>query len=86
VVVPRRPEFSASGRRWLTSRRITHRIARRGIESSQKLRRHRWVVERTMAWLNGCRRLHRRYERKPDHFLAFADVAAALICHRRLAK
>ncbi|NYS17396.1 transposase [Streptomyces sp. SJ1-7] len=22
----------------------------------------RWTVERTMAWLAGCRRLHRRYE------------------------
>ncbi|MFB6439772.1 transposase [Streptomyces sp. NPDC056411] len=39
---------------------------------SQKLGRHRWTVERTVAWLSGCRRLHRRYERKPEHFLAFA--------------
>jgi transposase len=73
-------------RSWLRGRGITHRIARRGIESSQKLGRHRWVVERTMAWLNGCRRLHRRYERKPEHFLAFAGIAATLICHRRLTK
>ncbi|MEV4035284.1 IS5/IS1182 family transposase, partial [Streptomyces umbrinus] len=25
-----------------------------------------------------------RYERKPEHFLAFTAIAAALICHRRL--
>lgn len=37
-----------------------------------------------MSWLGG-RRLHRRYERKAEHFLAFAGFAAALICYRRLA-
>lgn len=41
-------------------------------------------MERTAAWLHGCRRLHRRYERKAEHFLAFAGIAAALICYRRL--
>jgi transposase len=71
-------------RRWLRKRGIRHRIARKGIESSQRLGRHRWVVERTVSWLAGCRRLHRRYERKSEHFLAFAGIAAALICHRRL--
>ncbi|GHE44754.1 hypothetical protein GCM10017778_30290 [Streptomyces vinaceus] len=73
-------------RRWLRKRGIRHRIARRGIESSQRLGRHRWVVERTVSWLAGCRRLHRRYERKADHFLAFVGIAAAPICHRRLTK
>ncbi|MEU9331168.1 transposase [Streptomyces canus] len=48
------------------------------------LGRHRWVVERTVSWLSGYRRLHRRYERKPEHFLAFTAIAATLICHRRL--
>jgi transposase len=37
-----------------------------------------------MGWLGGFRRLHRRYERKPEQFLAFAGIAAALICYRRL--
>ncbi|MFF0479349.1 transposase [Streptomyces sp. NPDC004284] len=72
-------------RRWLCERGIAHRIARRGIESSQRLCRHRWTVERTMAGLAGCRRLHRRYERKADRFLAFASIACTLICYRRLA-
>ncbi|MFD7824430.1 IS5/IS1182 family transposase, partial [Streptomyces sp. NPDC059714] len=45
-----------------------------------------WTVERTRAWLTGCRRLHRRYERKADHFLAFTGIACTLICYRRLAK
>lgn len=71
-------------RLWLRTRHIVTRIARRGIESSHRLGRHRWTVERTVAWPAGCRRLHRRYERKADHFLAFAGIAAALICYRRL--
>ncbi|MFD4862533.1 ATP-binding cassette domain-containing protein [Streptomyces atratus] len=46
-----------------------HRIARKGVETSQRLGRHRWTIERTMSWLAGCRRLHRRCERKAEHFL-----------------
>ncbi len=73
-------------RQWLRSRGITHRLARRGIESSTHLDRHRRVVERSVAWLAGCRRLHRRHERKAEHFLAFAAIACTLICYRRLTK
>ncbi|MEV0239906.1 IS5 family transposase [Streptomyces sp. NPDC050674] len=73
-------------RRWLRSRGIRHRIARKGVESSQRLGRHRWVVERTVSWLAGCHRLHRRYERKPEHFLAFVGIAALLIGHPRLTR
>jgi transposase len=73
-------------RRWLSGRGITHRIARKGGDSSRRLGRHRWTIERTMAWLTGCRRLHRRYERKADHFLAFTAIACTLICYRRLTK
>ncbi|MFD7645673.1 IS5 family transposase [Kitasatospora sp. NPDC059795] len=73
-------------RSYLRRRQIPARIARRGIESSQRLGRHRWVIERTVAWFGAFRRLHRRYERKADHFAAFASIAAALICTRRLSK
>jgi transposase len=38
-------------RRLLRRRGITPRIARRGVESSQRLGRHRWKVERSHAWL-----------------------------------
>ncbi|MGV9600738.1 IS5 family transposase [Streptosporangium sandarakinum] len=71
---------------FLRGQGITPRIARRGVESSERLGRHRWVIERTMAWLVGYRRLHRRYERRADHFLSFVGLAAALICYRRLTK
>ncbi|AOR36779.1 IS5 family transposase [Streptomyces fodineus] len=73
-------------RRWLRTRGIRHRIARKGIESSERLGRHRWTIERTMAWLAGYRRLHRRYERKASHFLAFTSIACTLICYHRLTK
>ncbi len=73
-------------RRWLRSRHITPRIARKGIDFSQRLARHRWTIERTMAWLTGCQRLHCRYERKADRFLAFASIASTLICLRRLTR
>ena len=73
-------------RRWLRRRGIVPRIARRGIDSSTRLGRHRWVIERTFAWLNGYRRLHRRYEHLAEHFLGFATLAAALTCYKKLAK
>ncbi len=41
----------------LRKRGIKARIARRGIDSSERLGRHRWVVERTLSWLNRVRRL-----------------------------
>ncbi|GAA0950313.1 hypothetical protein GCM10009578_026080 [Streptomyces rhizosphaericus] len=34
-------------RRWLAYRGIRHRLARKAIESSPRLGRHQWVVERT---------------------------------------
>jgi IS5 family transposase len=73
-------------RRRLRSRNISPRIAHKGVEPSQRLGRHRWTVDRTAAWLDGCRRPHRRYEPKAAHFLAFGAVAAALICYCRLAR
>lgn len=52
-------------RRWLRGKRIGVRIARKGVESSERLGRRRWVIERTMSWLTGYRRLNHRYERHP---------------------
>ena len=56
------------------------RIARKGIDSSARLGRHRWVVERTLAWLNRFRRLTVRYERRADIHQAFLSLGCALIC------
>lgn len=48
---------SANNRRACRRRGILARIARPGIESSEKLGRHRWKVERSFAWLHRFRRL-----------------------------
>jgi transposase len=71
-------------RHWVRAQGIAVRIARKGIESAEKLGKHRWVIERTMAWFTGYRRLTLRYERKAQHFLAFLTLAAALTCHKKL--
>ena len=65
-------------------RGIKARIARRGFETSQKLGRHRWVIERTFAWLNRFRRLAIRYERRLDIHHAFTALACSVICLRKL--
>ena len=70
-------------RRECRARSIMPRIARRGIDSSQHLGHHRWIVERTLAWLARFRRLTIRYERRADLHLAFTTLACALICHKQ---
>jgi transposase len=62
----------------LRRRQIVPRIARRGIESSEKLGRHRWVIERTLAWFSRFRRLAIRYERHLDILQGFHLLAVTL--------
>jgi transposase len=69
----------ARGRAARRARRIAGRIARRGIDTSEKLGRQRWVVERTLAWLNRFRRLTVRYERRADIQEAFLTLGCILI-------
>ncbi|MCM2416685.1 IS5 family transposase [Streptomyces sp. RKAG293] len=78
--------YSAEHLRWLRDRRLVPRIARPGVESGERLGRHRWKIERSIAWLFGYHRLTVRYERKGSHFLAFLGLAAALTCYKKLAK
>lgn len=73
-------------RRALAQRHIKVRIARKGIEPSEKLGCHRWVVERTFAWLNHFRRLTIRYERRQDIHEAFLSLGCSLICFRTLSR
>ena len=71
-------------RRACRRRGIIPRIARRGIESSERLGRHRWVVERTLSWIARFRRLIIRYERRDDIHLAFLTLACGVVCFRFL--
>ena len=44
----------------------------------------RWVVERTLAWLNRCRRLAKDFENLTRMALAFIRVASIRLMLRRL--
>lgn len=44
----------------------------------------RWVVERTIAWLQRCRALLIRYDKKPENYLGLIQLACALLWSRRL--
>jgi IS5 family transposase len=71
-------------RKALSRRGIAVRIARRGIDSSERLGRYRWVVERTHAWFSGFGKLRIRFERQLDTHLALLRLAAAVICLRQV--
>ena len=59
-------------------------LAQRLTEHGSGLGVHRWVVERTLAWLHQFRRLRIRYERRADIHEAFLSIGCSLICFRRL--
>jgi IS5 family transposase len=63
---------------------ITPRIARKGVECNDRLGRHRWVVERTHAWLASMGKLRIRFERSIDTHLALLSLACCVICIRSL--
>ena len=44
----------------------------------------RWVVERTLAWLNRCRRLAKDFENRTYNALAFLQRASIRLMLRRL--
>jgi len=62
----------------LWRRGIKLRIARRGRDTSERLGRHRWVVERTLAWLSQMRR--------SDIHEAFVRLGCALLTWNAILK
>ena len=66
----------------LRERGIKDRIARRGKDTSERLGRHRWVVERTLAWLSMYRGILIRWEKKKESFEAMLHFACAWITFR----
>jgi IS5 family transposase len=75
---------SRANRAWLRRRGIKSRIARRGIESSTRLGRHRWRVERSLSWLSCWRGLAVRWDRDAGRWFAFVLLACAVVCFNRL--
>ncbi|MFD0391780.1 IS5 family transposase [Streptomyces nogalater] len=71
-------------RRLLWRRGIRPAIAERGLPHGTGLGIFRWVVERTISWLHGFRRLRIRRERRDDIHEAFLGLATCLITHRHV--
>src|SRR3954471_9339184 len=67
--------------RWLG---IEPHVAKRGTPHGSGLGKVRWVVERTISWLKGLRRLRVRYDRLGVIMDAWATLAASVICFRIL--
>lgn len=44
----------------------------------------RWIVERTLAWLNRCRRLAKDFENRLRYALAFVHLASIRLMVRKL--
>lgn len=60
-----------------------------GTDSGEKRRSasakpRRWVVERAFAWLQKCRGLLIRYDKKASNYLALLQLGCALLWIRRL--
>jgi IS5 family transposase len=68
----------------LKRRRIKDRIARKGIERNDRLGKHRWVVERSHAWLSGYGKLRIRFERAVLTHVALLSLACCITCIRAL--
>jgi transposase len=75
---------SRANRTYRRRRGIKARIARRGVESSTRLGRHRWRIERTLSWLSCYRRLAVRWDRDSERWFAFVLLACTLVCFNRL--
>jgi putative transposase len=63
-------------------RRIGEEKARRPRHPGAKPRR--WVVERTIAWLNKCRGILVRYNKYVENYLGLIQFACALLWYRKL--
>jgi len=57
-------------------------------QDGRKLRRygHRWIIERTFAWIGWFRRLLVRHERLVETYFGFFHVACVLLTLRRVMK
>ena len=78
------PNFQAGVAR--VCRQVNVEIVRRSDAAAGKfvVLPKRWIVERTIAWLNRCRRLARDWERLNCKALAFLQWASVRLMPRRL--
>jgi transposase len=68
----------------LRERDVEPELAKRNSEHGSGLGVYRWVVERTIAWLHGFRKMRLVTEKTAEMKFAFFNLAQALICFRFL--
>ena len=68
-----------------TYRIVLESVARAEGQKGCAVLPHRWGVERTLAWLNQCRRLSKDYEELPTTSETFVYVAMTRLMLKRLA-
>lgn len=71
----------------VVQRRVRSLLAPYGkarTEHGSGLGKTRYVVERSLSWMSNFRRLKLCYERFGEHFQAFHELAACLICANRI--
>ena len=76
-----REEATRAFLRWLG---IEPHIAKRRTPHGSGLGKVRWVVERTIGWVKGLRRLRVRYDRLGVIIDAWTTIAVSVICFRIL--
>ena len=77
--------YDSDSTRWLLAwLGIEPHIARRKTAHGSGLGKVRWVVERTISWLKGLRRMRIRYDRLGVIQDAWDTLAACVICFRLL--
>jgi transposase len=77
--------YDSDDTRWLLAwLGIEPHIARRKTPHGSGLGKVRWVVERTISWLKGLRRMRIRYDRLGVIQDAWNTLAACVICFRLL--
>ncbi len=77
------PQFQAGLRRVMAQ--VEAEIVKRSDQANGfAVLPRRWVVERTFAWLNRCRRLAKDWENLSERALAFLRLASVRLMARRL--
>ncbi len=63
---------------------IVSLLCPRGSAHGSGLGKRRYVIERTMSWFSNFRRLKLCYEKRAEHFQAFHELAACMVCAQKL--
>lgn len=73
-------------RKAVRAKGVRPRIARRGQPHGSGLGVHRWVIERTIAWYHGKKRLRIRWGRRDDIHEPFLALATCIITYRHVVR